>query len=42
MRRYVVPTAKRIGADLLGLAETRKGNVLTGRENLRMLQLRML
>ena len=33
LRRYVVPAAKRVGADLLDMAAPEIGNVLTGKKN---------
>ena len=33
LRRYVVPAAKRVGADLLDIAAPEIGNVLTGKKN---------
>ena len=32
LRRYVVPAAKRVGADLLDIAAPKIGNVLTGKK----------
>ena len=33
LRRYVVPAAERVGADLLDIAAREIGNVLTGKKN---------
>ena len=33
LRRYVIPAAKRVGADLLDIAAPEIGNVLTGKKN---------
>ena len=33
LRRYVVPAARRVGADLLDIAAPEIGNVLTGKKN---------
>ena len=35
MRRYVVPVAKGVGADLIEMAPPETGNVMTGKEKLK-------